>query len=62
MYVSCTGVKTVTHLYSVMAEEKSCVSAHAHLETGGSTPYRRFPDQQGERAALVAPIARAEDV
>lgn len=45
-----------------MAEEKSCVRAHAHLEAGGATPHWRFPNQQGERAALIAPIARAEDV
>lgn len=45
-----------------MAEEEPCVSAHAHLEAGGATPDWRLPDQQGERAALIAPIARAEDV
>ncbi len=62
LFISHTGVETVTHLYSIMAEEKSGVSAHAHLEAGGTTPNRRFPNQQGERATLIAPIARAEDV
>lgn len=45
-----------------MAEEKPCVCAHAHLEAGGAAPNRRLPDQQGERATLVAAIAGAEDV
>lgn len=55
-------LKTVTHLYSIVAEEKSCIGTHAHLEAGGTTPDRRFSDQQGERATLVAPIARAEHI
>lgn len=45
-----------------MAEEKSSVSRHAHLEAGRTTPNWRFPNQQGERATLVAPVAGAEDV
>lgn len=53
---------SVSHLNSIMAEEEPCVSAHAHLEAGGATPDWRLPDQQGERATLIAPIARAEDV
>ncbi len=52
----------LTHLYSIVAEEKSCVGAHAHLKAGGSTPNWRLPDQQGEGTTLVATIARAEDV
>lgn len=45
-----------------MAEEKPGVGTHAHLETGGAAPNGRLPDQQGEGAALVAPVTRAEDI
>lgn len=52
----------MTNLYSIMAEEKSCISTHAHLEAGGTAPNCRFPNQQGERATLIVPIARTEDI
>lgn len=45
-----------------MTEEQSCVSTHAHLQASGATPNWRFPDQQCERAILVALIAGTEDV
>lgn len=45
-----------------MTEEKSRIGAHAHLEAGGAAPDGRLPDQQREGAALVAAVARAEDV
>lgn len=45
-----------------MAEEEACIGAHGHLEAGGPTPNYRFPNQQSERATLITPVARAEDV
>lgn len=45
-----------------MTEEQPGVSTHAHLQAGGATPNWRFPDQQRERATLVALIAGAEHV
>lgn len=45
-----------------MTEKKAAVSAHAHLEAGRTAPNGRLPDQQGEGAALVAPVACAEDI
>jgi len=53
---------TVTHLYSVVAEEQASVGAHSHLEAGGAAPNRRLPNQEGEGATLIAPVARAEHV
>lgn len=45
-----------------MTEKKAAISAHAHLEAGRTAPNGRLADQQGERAALIAPVASAEDV
>lgn len=51
-----------TYLHSIVAEEKPRIGAHSHLEAGGTAPKGRLPDQQGEGAALVAAVTRAEDV
>lgn len=45
-----------------MTEKKAAISAHAHLEAGRTAPNARLADQQCERAALVAPVASAEDI
>lgn len=52
----------ITYLHPIVAEEKPCIGARAHLEAGGAAPNGRLPDQQGEGAALVAPVTRAEDI
>lgn len=39
---------SVTHLYSIVTEEKSSIRPHAHLKAGRTTPNWRFPNQQGE--------------
>lgn len=52
----------MTHLHSVVAEEEARVGAHAHLQAGGASPNRRFPNQQIEGTTFIAVIARAEDI
>lgn len=52
----------ITYLHPIVAEEKACIGAHAHLEAGRTAPNGRLSDQQGEGAALIAAVTRAEDI